>query len=78
MRMQDDAKALSEYGLRQDSKLLITRGAEAGSSLNEAEEKIRRIEKLKKVADRLAGRSGRGLTDDHEFSLENQVRTSFE
>jgi hypothetical protein len=70
---QDDAKTLAEYGIKEQSRVLVTSGAAAGAGLNQQQQRMERLDNLKRVVESMAGRDGTGLTDDYEFSLENQV-----
>lgn len=77
---QDDSKALRDYNITANSRVLITKGAAAQAALSEQaarvsseEARAAHLDRLKATLDKMASRDGRGLTDKWEFSLENQV-----
>lgn len=74
--LQDDSKELQDYNITTTSRVLVTRGAAAGPACTAQEDRVRRLDKLKAVAESIASRDGRGLTDKWELSLENQVSVS--
>ena len=55
------------------SRLLVTKGASQAADMTQEEQRMKHLDKLKAVAESMASRDGSGLTDDYEFSLENQV-----
>lgn len=76
-RNLQDAQILSTCGFTASSRVLIVRGAAAGAggaggrALDPEEEKQEALERLRRVAESLAG--GRERNDRYTLKLENQV-----
>jgi hypothetical protein len=79
--LQDDAQPLSAYSVGPATRVLVTRGAAAaaavaadGHAAGSEAARLAHIGRLKAAVRKLASRGdGRGLGDQRELSLENQV-----
>ncbi|KXZ53463.1 hypothetical protein GPECTOR_7g913 [Gonium pectorale] len=78
--LQDDTRTLREAGVNAASRVLVTRGAasgDAGAATGAAAaERARRLERVRKAAEALAGRDSRGLSDDIALDVEDQAGTA--
>lgn len=78
--LQDDGKPVSGYNVGPTTRVLVTKGAAAQHAVSgqeaaqrNEEARLAQLERLKATVEKLSRGDGRGLTDDYEFSLENQV-----
>ncbi|KAG2436923.1 hypothetical protein HXX76_006442 [Chlamydomonas incerta] len=74
--LQDDAKRLCDCGVTAASRVLVARGGggdAAAAAANAAAERAARLERVRKAAEALAGRDGRGLSDDLALDIEDQA-----
>ncbi|PNW85783.1 hypothetical protein CHLRE_03g205650v5 [Chlamydomonas reinhardtii] len=74
--LQDDSKRLCDCGITAASRVLVARGGAgdaAAAAANAAAERAARLEGVRKAAEALAGRDGRGLSDDLDLEIEDQA-----
>lgn len=71
-RTLQDAQTLSACGLSASSRVLVIRGASGGQGADADAEKQAALERLRRVAEGLAG--GNDRDDRYSLQLENQVR----